>query len=360
MAFLHAIATATPAVSIDEMDSMALANNLVSLTTDQERTTNAIYRKSGVGQRHSVILDEPSGPVESRQSFYNQAGSGDPDGPSMRDRMEMYEQKAPPLARQSADVALARAGVRTDAIGNLVTVSCTGFAAPGWDVALVRDVLHPGVERTHVGFMGCHGSFNGLRVASSLTRSSSAPVLMTSTELCTIHHRYQWEPETTVANALFADGSGSVVLSPERDGAVARYIGSQSRLQPGTEQDMSWKLGNHGFVMTLSIEVPIVIGRELRPWLDDWLATHDLSVGDVAGWAIHPGGPRILAVAAETLKLNRHDLRFSYDVLRENGNMSSSTVLFILERMIGEVQGPVVALGFGPGLTFEAMLLELL
>ena len=359
MAYLHAIATATPDVSIANADALALSCALVEHSEDQLRTTTAIYRKCGVERRGSVLLNSADGETIDRQSFYQPAAAGDPDGPSMRDRMAAYERHAPGLSSQSAAGAIERAGIDRSRFGHLVTVSCTGFAAPGWDLALVRDHLHPNIKRTHVGFMGCHGSFNGLRAASALADADRQPVLMTSCELCTIHHRYEWEPETTVANALFADGSGSVVLSPSPEGAFGRYVGSESRLQPGTEQDMSWRLGDHGFVMTLSIEVPRVIGRELRPWLEAFLSEHNLTLADVAGWAVHPGGPRILNAVGETLEIGREEMADSYAVLREHGNMSSSTVLFILERMAKRVSGPVVALGFGPGLTFEAMLIEI-
>ena len=360
MAYLHAIATAVPRHSISQPDTKVLSDHLGNTSGDQLRTTEAIYRKCGVERRGSVLIEKEDGPVPERQSFYfpGHLDGNDPDGPSMRDRMAVYEKFAPELSRTSAKRAVDAGRYGVDDFAQLVTISCTGFASPGWEIGLVRDVLHPDVQRTHIGFMGCHASFNGLRTASALAEQAARPVLMTSCELCSVHHRYEWEPETTVANALFADGSGSVVLSPEADGAIAEFVGSASRVQPGTEKDMSWRLGNHGFVMTLSIEVPKVINRELRPWLDDWLAEHNLTVDQVAGWAIHPGGPRILAMAGETLGISREEMAYSYDVLRENGNMSSATVLFILEQMAGKVHGPVVGLGFGPGLTFEAFLLD--
>ena len=361
MAYLHAIETATPEHAISQDDARLLSEHLGDFTDEQKRTTEAIYRKSGVETRRCVILDRSDGPIESRQSFYRPADAGGGEfGPGMRDRMRMYERFAPPLSQESATAAVAASRYDASDFGQLVSISCTGFAAPGWDIELVRDVLHPGVKRSHIGFMGCHASFNGLRAASALADTAEQPVLMTSLELCSVHHRYPWVPETTVSNALFGDGAGSVVLSPESDGAIARYVGSHTLLQPDTESDMSWRLSDHGFVMTLSIEVPKIIGRKLRPWLDDWLAEHDLKVADVAGWAVHPGGPRILSIAANTLEIERDAVDDSYAVLRENGNMSSATVLFILQRMAGRVKGPVVALGFGPGLTFEAMLIEML
>jgi predicted naringenin-chalcone synthase len=273
--------------------------------------------------------------------------------------MQVYEAEAPPLAIKASMEALASAGTRPDQITHLVTVSCTGFAAPGFDIALVNGLgLSPSVQRTHVGFMGCHASLNGLRVASAFAGSDpTARVLVCSVELCSVHYHYGWDPPKVVANALFADGAGALVGAATGPAGVWRLSASGSRLIPEAADTMTWTIGDHGFGMTLSKRIPEVIAAHLRPWLDEWLAGHGVSVGDVRSWAIHPGGPKILDAAAGTLRLPPDAVWASREVLAEYGNMSSATVLFILKRLLDRgARPPGVALGFGPGLNVEAAL----
>ena len=136
-------------------------------------------------------------------------------------------------------------------------------------------------------------------------------------------------------------------------------VGTGTLLMPESEQDMSWRIGDHGFRMTLSARVPDLIQKNLRPWVVAWLADHDLSIGDVASWAVHPGGPRILSSVEGALGLSREQTRASREVLEECGNMSSATVLFILDRLRREqAPPPCVAMAFGPGLVVEAALIR--
>lgn len=350
--YIHAIATATPQYAITQDDAHDWAVQL-SDPGPRKGTARAIYRKSGVGQRHSVVLDGQGGPI----SFYTPGE----DAPSTSVRMRKYVADTLPLATRSTARALEDAGVPANTIDHLVAVSCTGFGAPGWDTGLYQAVgLSPDCPRTQVGFMGCHGAFNGIRAAALAVGTNKAPALVCCTELCSLHHHYGWDPEKIVANALFADGSAAAVLSDQREGAVAKFVASTSRVVPDTADLMSWHIGDHGFEMTLDASVPDVIAGSLHQWLSDWLTQYDVRVSDVAGWAVHPGGPRILLAVEESLDLDSTALDASKSVLADYGNMSSPTVLFILDRLRQHVRGPVVALGFGPGLTFEAMLLQLL
>ena len=339
---------------------MAYAARVSCWTDEQRRLLPKLYRLSGVNRRASVLLDEPEGEAE-RQSFFPVPTSEDDMGPSMRARMVKYEQEAGPLATRAAAVALDSSGVDADAITHLVTVSCSGFYAPSTDVVLIKSLgLRPTVERTHVGFMGCHGAFNGLRCAKAFAESDPrARVLVCAVELCSLHYQYGWDPEQTVANALFADGAGAVVggATENGDADAWRLAATGSCLIPDSEEAMSWKLGDHGFRMTLSARVPDLICAHLRPWIESWLDEHGLALPDIASWAVHPGGPRILKAAGKALDLERDAMGVSRDILSQCGNMSSPTILFILERLRREnAPLPCVALGFGPGLVAEAML----
>ena len=131
-------------------------------------------------------------------------------------------------------------------------------------------------------------------------------------------------------------------------------VDQRSVVLPNTTELMSWRIGDHGFQMTLSPQVPQIIDDHLSPWLSAWLAEHGLAIGDIQAWAIHPGGPRILDACATAVGLAEESLRDSREVLSQFGNMSSPTILFILDRMQRRGARPCVVLAFGPGLTIEA------
>lgn len=353
---VRAIGTSVPPHRISQADSAVIARSFADVPEKRFRLFDEIYRRSGVATRHSVVLDASEGPAEDRQSFF-----GD-DSPSTDARMKLYQEHADNLALESAGQALSQSGVDPDEITHLVTVSCTGFHSPGFDINLIKRLpLRPTVERTHVGFMGCQGAMNALRVARGFTQSNPlARVLLCSTELCSIHQYYGWDSEKIVANALFADGSASAVLGGrigESDAGSLCMVASGSTLIEDSTDAMSWKIANNGFEMTLSSKVPELISATARGWLQNWLSLHGESVESIRSWAVHPGGPRILGAFAESLDLPRSALATSFDTLAQYGNMSSATILFILKSMMeSQKPGPLVAVAFGPGLTVEAAL----
>jgi len=218
-----------------------------------------------------------------------------------------------------------------------------------------------------VGFMGCHGAFNGLRVARAFVEADpSACVLLCAVELCSLHLQEGWNPDHIVANALFADGAGAVVAVAGEGSGVGsanktglQLVASTSTVLPGTEELMGWIIEDHGFSMVLSSKVPSRIAAQLRPWLEQWLAGLGLTLPEIETWAVHPGGPRILGAVEESAGLQPAQIDLSTAVLRQFGNMSSATILFVLERLRSSPgrNGPCLALGFGPGLAVEAALL---
>ena len=351
------IGTAVPRHRITQSDAAEIARPFSCETPPQERLFHEIYRRSGVETRHGVVLDSSEGELSDRQAFYTEAN------PTTRDRMRKFEEHAAGLGVVAAGKALGESGIEPGRITHLVTVSCSGFHAPGFDIALVKRLeLSANVARTHVGFMGCHGLLNGLRVSRAYVEADpSASVLLCAVELCTLHHQYGWNSEQIIANALFADGSAAMVIRDERVSSsdIYRIAATGSTLVADCEDAMSWRIGDHGFTMTLSSNVPELIGRHVRPWLETWLSRHGCRIDSVGSWAIHPGGPRILATFGEAAGLDRSLLDPSYRVLAEYGNMSSPTVGFILDRLRDtRAARPCVALAFGPGLAVEATLLE--
>lgn len=328
----------------------------------QARMLRLLYRKSGVRKRHTVAVRGDHGPLEERIPYYPLAESAEDLGPTTSARMGWYAEESPPLAHEAAAGALSGAGVAADEITHLVTVSCTGFDAPGVDAYLIEKLgLDRGIARTHVGFMGCHGALNGLRAASAYVNADpNARVLLCAVELCSLHFAYGWDEEMLVANTLFADGAAALVLGGQGEGEREgwRVAANGSYFMPDSQDAMTWSIGDHGFRMTLSARVPELIETNLRGWLTEWLGGQGVALDDVGTWAVHPGGPRILDAVESALDLDDQALAVSRDTLREHGNMSSPTVLFILERMMREgAARPCVALGFGPGLVVEAALL---
>lgn len=359
------VGTAIPSGLLTQSEAQKVAEYLCAETAEQATFIPAIYGGSGIDRRYlclgrQVVLDILNQTRLSGSPFLPTGVPGEK-GPTTRQRMAVYEAEAPTLALRSSAEALAAAGTLPADITHLVTVSCTGFAAPGFDVALVNELgLSPSVHRTHVGFMGCHGALNGLRVAGAYAGADpAARVLVCSVELCSLHYHYGWDPPKVVANALFADGSGAIVGAPGGPAGAWRLMANGSRLIPEAAEVMTWTIGDHGFGMTLSKRIPEVIGAKLRPWLDDWLAGRGLTVADVKSWAIHPGGPKILDAAAGALGLRPDAVWASREVLANYGNMSSATVLFILKALLARgAQAPCVAIGFGPGLNVEVALFE--
>jgi predicted naringenin-chalcone synthase len=357
------IGTAVPPGHVAQDEGARVATALIGASEDQAAILAELYRQTEIDRRHmvfglDVVRDVLDGTDRSGSPFRLRGPDGE--GPDTAERMAVYEREALPLGRLAARRALEESGLRPGDITHLVTVSCTGFAAPGFDIGLIKSLeLLPTVERTHVGFMGCHGAFNGLRVARAYTGSDPrARVLLCAVELCSIHYHYTWNPKRLVGNSLFADGAAAVVGIPAADDDSAWNVAaSGSCLFRDCEWAMSWTIGNHGFDMTLSAKVPSLIAMNLRSWMEGWLRGQGLTIADVASWAVHPGGPRILTAVESALGVDRSQTWVSREVLARFGNMSSPTVLFILQRLRqAGARRPCVALGFGPGLVAEAAL----
>jgi len=359
---LVGLGTATPPHVIRQDDAVSMAH----LTCDaQGQSSSAIaqlYRRTGVRTRHCIILDSSTNGAPARQTFYAPAAQGRRHGPTTGQRMQAYESDAAVLAAEAAQSALLDAGLAGRDVTHLVTASCTGFQAPGVDLSLCEALNLPvNVTRTHIGFMGCHAALNALRVADAFaTSDAESCVLVCAVELCSLHFQYSGQSQHLVSNALFADGAAAIVARGHRTGSWGALIATNSTRLPATSHLMSWRIRDHGFEMTLSSRVPSVIRRELQPWISRWLATMGLEVDDIGAWAIHPGGPRVLDACGESLKLSDASLEPSREVLANYGNMSSPTVLFVLDEIRRELPGKrCVMLAFGPGLTIEAVLIDL-
>ncbi|WP_145246526.1 type III polyketide synthase [Aeoliella mucimassa] len=357
---IQGLGLAVPKHFINQAEAAHYALASCVASDKQRQLATRLYLRSGVESRHSVLLNSSTNGETAAQSYYEPSTETQPFGPTTAERMQTYRSEAEKLAIEAAGKALLASGVEPAAITHVVTVSCSGFDAPGVDVSLITELgLKQQVARTHVGFMGCHGAMNGLRVAKAYANADpNVQVLLVAVELCSLHYQYEWTNERMVSNSLFADGAAAVVVSNAEQSKSLWSIGeSLAEIVPESRDAMTWRIGDHGFEMTLSPAVPQLIKQELRPRLEAWLSQGDLSLDQIAGWAVHPGGPRILQACSEALSLPDSALAASFDVLRRFGNMSSPTVLFVLHELEQQITGPTVALGFGPGLAIEGCLL---
>ncbi|WP_094560255.1 type III polyketide synthase [Synechococcus sp. 8F6] len=361
---IRGIGTATPPHQLNQAEAMALAERVSADNGSRAALVRRIQGRTQVRQRGSVLATGNANqqPSDERLPFYGNQS------PTTAARMAAFADHAAPLALDAVRGALADAAIEAPRITHLITVCCTGFQAPGLDLALIHQLgLDPGVQRTHVGFMGCHGALNGLRVAQAFVEADAeAVVLLCAVELCSLHLYYGWDPEKVVANALFADGAAALVATAKPanpspcPGSLLNLLATGSTVIPHTADLMHWQIGDHGFEMGLSSKVPEAVAAQLGPWLEHWLHPRHLRLAEIASWAVHPGGPRILQACAAALQLEPHQIATSQAVLQEHGNMSSATILFILDRLRqAAVPGPCLALAFGPGLCAEVALLEL-
>jgi alpha-pyrone synthase len=363
------IGTAVPSTSFTQDQAMQFFQLLTGASPEQGKVLQRVFTQTGIRKRHLTfgpdVLEDVIHGTRQSQSPFLWRDLVNSMGPTTKERMEHYALHAGPLALEAAEQALERSGIPPGDITHLVTVSCTGFQAPGVDIELIQGLHLPvTTERTHVGFMGCHGALNGLRVARALAADNpQARVLLCAVELSSVHCVCEWDQEQMIACSLFADGAAALVGAASAPAASRRpswrLVSSGSCVIPDSTNDMSWNVGDHGFRMTLGKSVPGQVTRQLPGWLTGWLGKQGLSVGAVASWCVHPGGPKILQAVAEGLGLDAGALEPSRGILSEYGNMSSATILFILQRLIeNNAPRPCVALAFGPGLTCEAALLR--
>ncbi|UOQ53647.1 type III polyketide synthase [Hymenobacter cellulosivorans] len=363
--YLCAIGTATPPHRIPQPQIATFMAEGLQLNAADTRKLRALYRVTGIAQRYSVLADysRTNGDFE----FFPNTPDLEP-FPTVGQRMAAYRQYALPLSveavrnclQQQPDVALSD-------ITHLITVSCTGMYAPGLDIELVAQLgLSTSVRRTCVNFMGCYAAFNALKLAQAFCLADpKAKVLLVCTELCTIHFQKNKEEDHLVSNALFGDGSAAALVQaqPASHGYSLSLEAFHCELEPDGHADMAWHINDFGFEMTLSSYVPRMIQKGIRQLTEGLLRKLPVKLKDIHAFAIHPGGRKILETIEQELGMSAHDNRFAYQVLRDYGNMSSATVLFVLRELLqsltpAEAGAPVLSFAFGPGLTLEAMLLQ--
>ncbi len=380
--FIHALALALPPTIYPQAAIRDMMKAQPELDRLGQRLTSMVYNASGIDQRHSAIDEFFRTPDQEAGLFFDPASSRML-SPSTRARNEVYTREAAKLFVQAAQDALSASGVAASDITHVITVSCTGFFAPGPDYAVVRGLgLGADVQRFHVGFMGCYAAFPALKMAKAFCEADpQANVLVICAELCTLHMHSSRDPDAIIANSVFADGAAAALVSaqaPATGRAALELDHFETTLTPVGigETEMAWTVGDQGFDMVLSTYVPAIIESHIVGALVP-LLTHSSASTEpqqpnseqpqgepthgqqVQHWAIHPGGRSILDKVQSSLKLSDAQLRPSREVLRLYGNMSSVTILFILADLLREMSAGerVCAMAFGPGLTVESGLM---
>jgi predicted naringenin-chalcone synthase len=352
-ACINRIATAVP-----PHDVHGLFQDFIGSLLQGEREKLLLFRRmarrAGIEHRFSFLSPDelPFDAEYEGQPFYRRGRF-----PTTRQRMQRFEHDAPRLAQQAVE-RLIPAGER-DSISHLLVTSCTGFSAPGIDLALTeRCGLPSSVARCIIGFMGCYAAINALKMARDIVRSEpGARVLIVNLELCTLHLQETDDLEQALTFLLFADGCAACLVSAEPRGIALDSF--RALVVPDSAELMTWTVQDSGFDMFLSGHIPAVLQGALQAHATEILQPRTRDEIDL--WAVHPGGRTVLDAVERALELPASALRVSRDILRRYGNMSSATVMFVLQQMMQSGGGKLgCAMAFGPGLTAETMLFHLL
>lgn len=340
-AYLNKVATAVPAFDVHKQ----FVDYAPSMLPDmQERALfERMARRAQIEHRYSVLQPDADANRLDTANFYVRNAF-----PGTGARMDFYQRHAFALAKQALD-QIDLAGVT-----HLIVTSCTGFYAPGLDFEIVHYYgLAPSIERTVIGFMGCYAAFNAMKLARHIVRSDgSARVAILNLELCTLHLQQNGTLENVLSFLVFADGCSASIVSAEPKGIELESF--RTTLLPDSGDQITWQIGASGFDMNLSGRVAGTIAAGLPSQLNSIL--EGARREDVNLWAVHPGGRTILDAVREGAGLAESQLMASRDILRRFGNMSSATIMFVLEEIMNPGHGGAgCAMAFGPGLTIESL-----
>jgi prepilin-type processing-associated H-X9-DG protein len=366
MSIIVNIGTALPRHCFEQKQLSEFMADLFQLPPKEKRALRMMYAKSGIAQRYSAIADFGSTPQKWEFFPRDIANASFPD---IEKRMAFYMQHAVPLALDSIQNCLPPDFDKAS-ITHLITVSCTGMSAPGIDIEIVEHLgLNNNTDRTSINFMGCYASVHALKQADAIAKSNpKAAVLIVSVELCTLHFQNIDSHENQTANLLFADGAAAALIVSDEIAKRKQLNGFKihsfySSLIYKGKADMAWHLTSNGFLMVLSSYIPALIEQDFKQFFNEALAKGNCAFADINHWAIHPGGRRILEVVAQSLGLKNTDLSHAYEVLKNYGNMSSPTILFVLKSIL-DLQIATLkkqytfGAAFGPGLTLESVILS--
>ncbi len=359
MSKIISIATSVPSYKYEQDQLFVFADAVFSKNEEETRKLKFLYKHSGISARYSVIPDFNGSP--SKRILFPQTGDFEP-FPCLEKRMQLYFDKAAPLSIQAIEDCISGRIDKND-ITHLITVSCTGICAPGIDLQIIEQMGLPNnIMRTSVNFMGCYAAVHALKLADAFCKSSTnANVLIVCTELCTLHFQKQASIDNITASLLFGDGCAAVLLQNDESKTKGIRLNSFfSDVSFKGKNEMAWEISSKGFLMTLTGYVPALIKEDFKELVGKALEVANEKADSITHWCIHPGGKQILQSICASLNLEQEQLKYSYEVLNDYGNMSSATILFVLKKILEEFnenapsQKPTVfGAAFGPGLTME-------
>ena len=321
--------------------------------SQHKRAIQTIFERAGVGFRHMTV----------ERDYFKEARS-------TQARNDLYMEEAVPLGQQVISAGLHHSGFKAHDIDDLIVVSCTGFSIPGLDLQLAGLLgMRPDLQRSCILGMGCYGAFPGIRRASQAVKAHPGSLsLMLSVELCSLHMQFDQSSENVVSTALFSDGAAMALIGDEAAASRTelalgpRIIDMRTHCDYSTLDHMSFKVTDTGFRMYLSSYVPDLLAAQVSAFVDTLLLTNGLQRKDVKHWGIHPGSTKIIDYVQAQLGLADEQVEVSHNILYHYGNMSSATILFVLD-YIQRCNHPEpdeygILLAFGPGLTMEGLLVQ--
>jgi alpha-pyrone synthase len=361
--YITSIGIATPENKISQQQVASLMAETLVLEDTEMARLSALYRATGIEHRYSVLADytKKKGGFE----FFPNAEGMEP-FPGIGARMRSYEKFAIKLALKAIKDCLDPIDIELTEITHLITVSCTGMYAPGIDIEIVEKLkLNPDIQRTCINFMGCYAAFNAIKIADAISKSDKkAKVLIVCVELCSLHFLKNKNMDQLVSNAIFGDGAAAVLVQSQPSKEISLSLESfYCSLALNGMKDMAWHITDTGFEMTLSSYVPEMIKGGIKQLTEKLLHHLKQDLSSVNFYAIHPGGRKILEAIESELGLTKEDNHHAYKILKEYGNMSSPTILFVLHSILKELNENdkgknILSFAFGPGLTLESMLLK--
>jgi predicted naringenin-chalcone synthase len=357
------IATASPPFKVAQQTAATELKQRMGGTSSISRMIDMAANLSGIDHRFFVI---PDGDKNSSEKFFTKSESHF--SPDTKTRMTEYEKWSIELTKKSVKELAVKNNIDFNSIDRLITISCTGFFAPGLDYELIKEFkISPSVKRTNIGFMGCAASLIGVNsVWEAMRQNDNENILMVSVELCSLHLQTEPTRDNILANMIFADGAAAAFFSKNNPGTKRKLEiqFAESFLFEDSAKFMGWKIGNNGFEMMLSSELPKIILNSAAPKAKEILNKKGIDISKIKYWALHPGGRAILDSLQNGLELTDEQLRASREVLRNFGNLSSVSILFVLKNIIEyenlEKDDYCCAIAFGPGLTTELVLFKVM
>lgn len=359
MSKIISIGTAVPEFRHEQKKIFEFMQTVFALNEKEKRKLKFLYDHCGIENRYSVLPDY-SLPANEWQ-FFPASENLEP-FPSMEKRMKIFHQHAAPLSLKAIENCLKEFPKQN--ITHLITVSCTGMSAPGLDLELLELLDLPVTTwRTSVNLMGCYAAIHALKLADIICMAdASANVLVVCTELCTLHFQNANTEDNIMSSLLFGDGAAAVLISGNEKVNGLNIDQFYSTVSLKGKKDMVWEMSSTGFQMTLSGYIPELIGEDFDHFVNEALQKKGLAKEDITHWCIHPGGKRILEAIHTSLGFSNGQFQHSYEILREYGNISSATVLFVLDRirktLNKEQSNYIFGAAFGPGLTMETFILS--